>query len=308
MSENTTQKNWIVILTILLLAGMVIAGPLTTGQVGPEAHPIELSLPISINGSGTLTLTGLQIVGGLAALIMGGIAVVGAFLAFIFSRAERDAANTKNSESYHTHTATLEQQAADQIKQMRAGRQTDSVPAHQRPRWSTVSTSAVIILLAAFMGMLLNNTFLPDGEMMVNGRTASAISVILLWLALISLFIIIWRNQAAKARASEGGASWDTVWVVASGLLVVGVGVSLVIYFAGNPDGISLVNSAVPIVGGLSLISFFILALRVHPQRFTAIEQTDYHPIPWDFIWVLISGLIVVGLGLALVIYFNTPG
>ena len=155
MSENTTQTNWVVILTVLLLVGMVTA--------------------------------------------------VGAWLAFVFSRMERGTAVTKNSESYQAHTTTLAQPAAAQMQQLRAGRTTDGIPVHQRPRWSTFSTAAIVILFAIVTGMLLNSTFWPDSEMMVNGRTASAIPAILLWLALISAFIIIWRNRAAKAQTADGG-------------------------------------------------------------------------------------------------------
>jgi hypothetical protein len=98
------------------------------------------------------------------------------------------------------------------------------------------------------------------------------------------------------------------VWVVATGLLVVGAGISLLLYYSGSPDVESAVNSAVPVVGGMVLTALLVLAWRIHPQKLNNIDQTDNGPIPWDFIWVFLSGLIVVGLGMAFVIYLNTPG
>jgi hypothetical protein len=37
------------------------------------------------------------------------------------------------------------------------------------------------------------------------------------------------------------------------------------------------------------------------------VEATDYEPIPWDFLWVVLSGVLVVGLGIGLLVYLNVP-
>ena len=62
------------------------------------------------------------------------------------------------------------------------------------------------------------------------------------------------------------------------------------------------------IIGGLALLTVLILAWRMRPHRLEAIEATNNGPIPWDTIWILLSGLIVVGLGVGIVLYLNQPG
>lgn len=307
MSENATQKNWMVILTLLLLGAMVIAGPLLTAQIGPEAQKIELPLPFAIGGSNILALASWQAVLGLLVIIVGAIGAVGAGLTFLFSRVEKQTADVLNSKEFQAQKSAIDKLDADKVKQMNAGRETAGPSAAQRPGWSAVSTSLVVILFAVFAGMLVNSAFIPEGEYMVDGRTASAINVTLIWLALISFFIIIVRSRLLQAQAAEKPVSWDVVWIVGTGLFVVGAGLTAVLYLSGRPGVERAINSAVPVVGGFALTAMLILAWWIRPQSFKTIDQTDHSPIPWDFIWVLLSGLLVVGLGLSITAYLNAP-
>lgn len=307
MSENATQKNWMVILTILLLGAMVIAGPVLTAQIGPDAHKIELPLPFAVGGSNTLALASWQAVLGLLVIVVGAIGAVGAGLAFLFSLTEKRTSDVLNSQEFQTRKSAFDKLEADKMKQMNADRATAGPSEAQRPGWSAVSTSLVVILFAVFAGMLINSAFIPEGEYVVDGRTASAINVTLIWLALISFFIIILRSRLLKAQAADEPISWDAVWIVGTGLLVVGAGLTAILFLAGQPDVEKAINSAVPVVGGFALTTLLVLAWRIRPQNFKAIEQTDRSPIPWDFIWVLLSGLLVVGLGLAITAYLNAP-
>ena len=307
MSENATQKNWMVILTILLLGAMVVAGPLLTSQIGPDAHKIELPLPFAIGGSNTLAMSSWQAILGLLVLIVGAIGVVGVGLFFLFSRLEKQTSSVLNSQEFQASKSAFDKLEADKVKRMNEGRVAAGPSPAQRPGWSAVSTSLVVILFAAFAGMLINSTFIPGGKYVVDGRTASGISVTLIWLALISFFIIVLRSRLLQAQTSEKPVSWDVVWIVGTGLFVVGAGLTAILYLSGKPDVEKAINSAGPVVGGVALTALLILAWRIRPQNFTTIDQTDNSPIPWDFIWVLLSGLLVVGLGLAITAYLNAP-
>ncbi|MCB9423315.1 MAG: hypothetical protein H6667_26205 [Ardenticatenaceae bacterium] len=307
MSENATQKNWMVILTILLLGALVIAGPLLTGQIGPDAQKVQLPLPFAIGGSNTLALASWQAALGLLVIIIGAIAIVGAGISFLFSRAEKQTADVLNSKEFQASKSAFDKLDADRVKKMNEDRETAAPSPVQRPGWSAVSTSLVVILFAVFAGMLVNSAFIPDGEYVVDGRTASGINVTLIWIALISFFIIIVRSRLLQAQSAEKPVSWDIVWITATGLFVVGAGLTAVLYLSGQPDVERAINSAVPVVGGFALTALLILAWRIRPQQFQEIEQTDNSGIPWDFIWILISGLLVVGLGLSVTAYLNSP-
>jgi hypothetical protein len=66
-------------------------------------------------------------------------------------------------------------------------------------------------------------------------------------------------------------------------------------------------NSVLPILLILFIITIPLLAWRVRRSRLDAIVDNDNASIPWDFIAVLITGLLVVGVGLGIMLYINNP-
>ncbi len=69
-----------------------------------------------------------------------------------------------------------------------------------------------------------------------------------------------------------------------------------------------IVSVTTPIFIIFAIITLGILALRLRPQKLDAVDQTDFGKIPWDFIAILISGLIMIGLGIGIMAYLNAPG
>lgn len=79
------------------------------------------------------------------------------------------------------------------------------------------------------------------------------------------------------------------------------------------PEGITeidgrIVNITTPVFAVFALISLVIMGLRLRPQRIEAINDTDFDAIPWDSIAILITGLIMLGLGIGFMAYLNAPG
>lgn len=70
--------------------------------------------------------------------------------------------------------------------------------------------------------------------------------------------------------------------------------------------GLSIGYTAL-IVVGLNVLAILIAAWMFRPQRISQVSESDYEPIPWDSLWVILTGLIVVGIGAGIVIYLNTP-
>jgi len=66
-------------------------------------------------------------------------------------------------------------------------------------------------------------------------------------------------------------------------------------------------NTMLPILVILFVITIPLLAWKVRRSRLDAIAENDGAPIPWDFIAVLILGLLVVGVGIGLMIFINRP-
>lgn len=68
-----------------------------------------------------------------------------------------------------------------------------------------------------------------------------------------------------------------------------------------------IINSAWFVVGGLVLLTLPFLLWYIRPARLEQAESTDNAGVPWDFIAVLLTGLLVVGLGIGFVVYLNIP-
>jgi hypothetical protein len=233
------------VLLVIIAGSAAILWPVVADQLGDssarvesEVQTIHISLPATILGTDSLTLTSLQAMGILLFLVVGAVVVAGTLLSLAYVLLARQATALTESGKYSAHVAALEEKRAEKIKRLSTDRSVAAVPDHKMPRWSLISTSLIVLLFVLLFGMLVNGTFVPESEYVVGGR---------------------------------------------------------------------LVNSALPIAGGFVLAAFAFLLWRMRPKALERLETTDYEPIPWDSIWVIVSGLLVVGLGIGLLVYLNVP-
>lgn len=91
--------------------------------------------------------------------------------------------------------------------------------------------------------------------------------------------------------------------IVASAVIPAGA-----MWMPGGEDGLVIIGARTAVILALLLLATAILAWRMRPARLDAIEATNDGPVPWDSIWVIITGLLVVGLGVGVVVYLNIPG
>jgi len=68
-----------------------------------------------------------------------------------------------------------------------------------------------------------------------------------------------------------------------------------------------VIRSAWFTVGIPVLLALMVTLWRLRPQRLETAEATDSAGIPWDFIAILLTGLLIVGLGIGLIVYLNVP-
>lgn len=78
------------------------------------------------------------------------------------------------------------------------------------------------------------------------------------------------------------------------------------------PDSHIVRNASIFNVGSLlvliaTVITLIALALWLRSDKIAALNGTDSLAIPWDFIAVVITGLLVVGLGIGVVALVNAP-
>jgi len=68
-----------------------------------------------------------------------------------------------------------------------------------------------------------------------------------------------------------------------------------------------IINTGSIIAGAFLLLTLFILLLRMNPRRLAAVDETDGDGIPWDTIVIVLLGFLVLGLGIGLVVFLNSP-
>ncbi len=128
------------------------------------------------------------------------------------------------------------------------------------------------------------------------------------------------QRQREQIKELRNGRTTDPVpshkmprWSVISNALItlmfVGFATMVVVrnFF---PEGVTelngrIVNITTPVFGAMALIALIVMAVRLRPQRLEAIDGTDYNKIPWDFVAILITGLVILGLGVGLMVYIN---
>ncbi len=279
MSRNQGLINWIVILLLLvafailtavwtglignaptpsfeLPTGETRALPVETENIDWEIKPIPITQPFPALGpiqiptiNVTLFENGITIfedanpllvIGILFGAVIGGIAVIGGAIATPIMLLSRLVNNVKEDEAYKESEAKLASAEKALIKQMNEGRSVRA-DSHDRPRWSAVSTALIILMFAWFVGLVLNGTFFPEGSTFLGGDPERFIRTTpyFVWgtvgITLLALFAWI-RPRAFQAEAIEkaettGGAiPWDTIAVLVTGLVIVGLGIGAMAY------------------------------------------------------------------------------
>lgn len=273
MSDKESLRNWSILIAVLV-GTAVIAGAWpsivnTFGQRGPAAPtpgmempmleiPIPPSLIPRLDGvipiaDGIFTLNGLVAVIGLTVIVIGAVVVMGAGLAFAYRLLDRATLQEKESETFQQKQAALEQKEKERLQAVREGRDPTPMPEHNMPRWSRLANILIFWLFLIFVGMMLNRTFYPTGEIILTPD---------MWL------------YSLLTRLGQP-AILNTGW-----------------FFVILP----------------TLLLLPILGWWLQPQWLEAAAAADNGDIPWDFLAVLITGLLVVGLGIGYMIYLAVPG
>jgi hypothetical protein len=74
-------------------------------------------------------------------------------------------------------------------------------------------------------------------------------------------------------------------------------------------NGDALINPALPVVGVLLIITLFGLIVYFRPRRAVGLDEDSRDaPIPWGTVWVVVSGLVFLGIGIGLMLAVRAMG
>ncbi len=122
------------------------------------------------------------------------------------------------------------------------------------------------------------------------------------------------QKQEGRSAAKSQQHDYSHWAVIATSLAILMFAVFLGYLVAGTlfPTGEiveqdQIVNITAIFIIAFVLIALLILLLRMNPKRLAAIDETDYSGIPWETIVVIILGVLVLGLGIGIVVFLNSP-
>lgn len=277
MSSNQSLRNWAVIIVLLVVFALVTAvfttaisnAPTPSLELGGEAapsvpqpelehidfeiKPIQWTMKfptlfgINLGGFDITVFPGIAIpdinplvaIGVLFALVIGGIAVFGGAIATPILLGSRLVESTKESQEYKESVATLEAEEKQTLKQMNEGRTTLD-PDHDRPGWSAVATALIILMFAYFLARVLDGTFFPEGIYLAEegARLIRTTPLFVTGTLVVTLLgIAAWispRSVTLPEGADFKGIPWDTIAVIMTGLVVVGLGIGAMVWVLGS--------------------------------------------------------------------------
>lgn len=120
------------------------------------------------------------------------------------------------------------------------------------------------------------------------------------------------RETRPTSKAPESTwKRWAVITTALTVLMFVGFSALLIAGFLFPSNQIvrqdNIVNITSLFILGALLLALVIMALTLRGDRLTAPDRSGTMPIPWDFVAVVITGLLVVGLGIAVIAIVNAP-
>lgn len=271
MSGNQAWRNWLIIVGLLVVFALITAVwsglvgrialptlaaestssiPVETENIDLEILPIQVTMDLLglIKFDSTLfrgyRLEGINpyvAIGGMFGLSVLLIGAVAAPIALLFIFGSRQVEHVVESETYKESEARLAAKEKEENKRLNEGREIKSEP-HIRPRWSAISTGLIILMFAWFAALVINGTVFPEGEFITPDGTLINTTSIFVWsiVGVTLLALLAWvRPQSilTSEKTDYGTIPWDTIAVIMTGLIVVGLGIGAMIYIIGPLGG-----------------------------------------------------------------------
>ena len=258
MKLSESAKNWIIAIGLLLFAGIASAAWLyyssqdsaagSSTEVPPtELVPVIIQIEDFVLGSDLLQIgpvsdfNGSEFNQGMVILIAFALVTAlvvgfGLFITVISWFTSRQVTAVVADEEYQTAATTLSNREKERLKEWHDQQPTgDLLSSDQRARSSWFATSLLIILLVWITGLILSVTFLADITWNIFGLEVSAalvVNLLLIISAAVILYAVARRREPADLDSGETDnypVNWGTVWVLVSGLIIVGIGTGLAI-------------------------------------------------------------------------------
>ncbi|MCP4360084.1 MAG: hypothetical protein GY796_18925 [Chloroflexi bacterium] len=316
MSRTESWKTWMILVILLLIFGAIAAiwptlsvslnlgsGSGSSTAIPYESHPIVINIPVTTLPTGaevggqTIVMSPLQALLGVTAVTIGLVLGAGIVLGVLYAFLSRLVSKTEASDSYKEHATALNKKEKEKLKEMQDGRAAAPPNNDGMPRWSVISTDLIILLFVYFGATIVATTFFPERVVEIGNELVAPGLIIVGGPLLITAAILIFAPRWGKASLA-----------VLIMLLVAFVTFAL-FGITKLTESLS-VSQLFNIVGLVEIVTLIALAYLWRPTPADVVVEKIKHGdergrekgIPYDTIFVLITGLLIVGVGLGLMV------
>ncbi|KPK13610.1 MAG: hypothetical protein AMJ56_01590 [Anaerolineae bacterium SG8_19] len=262
MNRSESWKTWIVVAGLLIFAGIASATipflidqlnnsdePSTSRETHPTVTTIDVSelpfigevlveIPFIAENIQGLSITLLQAFGvifGVVLVTVGAFGVLITLLVFIPSRWIN---NVYADKGYQEAQTELEERQKASLKNLQQEQPlAEPVEAERRIRWSAVTFGLIVVVLVWVTSVLLAFGLFQNETISIGGFDISAVaflSLVSVVVTIIVLYLALRRRDPTELETAESDnkpVNWGAIWVIVTGLLVVGIGTGLAIAF-----------------------------------------------------------------------------
>ncbi|MGW8317915.1 MAG: hypothetical protein ACWGPS_01630 [Candidatus Promineifilaceae bacterium] len=267
MNRNRSWIMWAVVAGIIIVSGLASAIiPFVLDQsdasdreqlaVETEAAPVVISVEDYVLGDLLVeipfiqsqidgrALTQAQALGLMVGITLVAVGIVGVPLAFIFMILGRQVEKVYDDESFQTAQSELGKKEQARIKELRSERPIAPEPEPAiRSRWSAFVFALIALMFVWFTSLALGIAYFGDTTWTIGNRLVDPASIFsLVCVVIATVGLIIYFRVRDPALADPGASdyqpvNWGWIWVLLSGLLVVGIGAGLAFALRGGMGG-----------------------------------------------------------------------
>lgn len=258
MNIRDSWKTWALVGAILIFAGLASAvvpfvldqldsesTPTQVQKSGPQTTTIDVSqlpfigevlveIDFIANNIQGLPITMVQAVGFLFGVVLVSVGALGIGITLITLLLSRWINGVYGDEEYQSASAELEQKQKEHLKVIQQEYPPASSQESERQVRSRAWTFAVLfILLTMVTSYVVTVAYFAGVTWSVFGLGLSAavvINLIVLVISIIVVYLVLLRRDARELDSAEFDnkpVNWGTIWVIITGLLVVGIGAGI---------------------------------------------------------------------------------
>ena len=255
MSNRESLKTWAAVAVVLIFVGLASAiVPFLLDQAEAQSASAEevarepwettidvsqlpfigevlIEIPFIVDNVQGQPITALQAFGIAFGVVLVSVGAVGLLITMLVVVLDRFVTRVYADESYRTATAELQQREKDRVKELQKDKPTAAGPEKTvRSRWSMGIYAFIFLLFVWIVGLTMGAVYLSDTQVEILGLSISGTAALNLILGVFTIVILVLSLRGRDPEEFENPASdnnpvnWDYIWIVVSGLLIVGLG------------------------------------------------------------------------------------